>query len=121
MLTMSTPVAIITGAGRGIGRATAVELSRRGYRLGLVSRNDEELRETAKLSDREALIAPADVADAHKLQQVVANALSKFGRVDAVVNNAGFAPVRSIEQTTAAEWQAVIDTNVSAAFFLSQA
>jgi len=118
---MAQPVAIITGAGRGIGRAIAVELAARGYRLVLVSRNENELKETAKLSDPKALIASADVADAQQLRSVVDKTLAAFGRMDAVVNNAGLAPVRPIEEITEAEWRAVLDTNLTAAFLLTQA
>src|SRR5688572_7040728 len=118
---MPSPTAIITGAGRGIGRAIAVALAAKGYRLVLVSRNEAELRETAKLSDPQAVIAIADVSDATQLPGIVDQALAKFGRVDALVNNAGNAPVRSVEQMTPAEWRSVIDTNLTASFFLAQA
>ncbi len=118
---MAKPVAIITGAGRGIGRAAAIELSERGYQLVLVSRNEAELGETAGLSDAGALIAVADVADARQLRGVVARALDAFGRVDAVVNNAGYAPVRSIESITDEEWQTTVDVNLTAAVWMCKA
>ncbi len=121
MTVMQNGVAIITGAGRGIGRATAVALANRKYRLVLVSRNEKELRETAEQSDPRALIASADVTDAQQLRGVVEQAVRKFGTINAVINNAGYAPVRTVEETTAEEWKAVLDTNLSAAFFLSQA
>ena len=118
---MSAPVAVITGAGRGIGRAIAVALAGKGYRLVLISRNESQLQETAELSDPAALIATVDVTDAQKLRGVVDQAITTFGRIDAVVNNAGNAPVRSVEQMTADEWRNVLDTNLSATFYLSQA
>ncbi len=118
---MAERVAIITGAGRGIGRATATELAKREFRLVLISRNEADLRETAQVSDREAMIAVADVTDAQKLRAVVDQAVGKFGRIDAVVNNAGLAPVRTIEEMTVDEWRSVIDTNLSAAFYLAKA
>ena len=117
----SSPVAIITGAGRGIGRAIAVALAGKGHRLVLVSRSVEQLRETAAMSDRDALIASADVTDPAAVRGVVEQTLAKFGRVDAVVNNAGNAPAKSVEAMTADEWRNVIDTNLSATFYLSQA
>jgi NAD(P)-dependent dehydrogenase (short-subunit alcohol dehydrogenase family) len=118
---MSKPVAIITGAGRGIGRATAVELAKRGYRLVLVSRHEAELKETAGLSDADALIAPADVADTRQLRGVAEKALAAFGRIDAIINNAGYAPVRKIDQVTDDEWQSILDVNLTAAIILTRA
>jgi len=118
---MAQPVAIITGAGRGIGRAIAVELARRGYQLVLTSRNEAELRETARLSQPGAMIAPADVADAQQLRDVAERALETFDRIDAVINNAGYAPVRSIETVNDVEWQSILDVNVSAAVRLAKA
>jgi len=118
---MKDGVAIITGAGRGIGRATAETLAGRGYRLVLVSRNEAELREAAAKVKTATLVAPADVTDQAALRRVVDQALQEFGRIDAIVNNAGYAPSRKIEEMTADEWRATIDTNLSATFFLSQA
>lgn len=118
---MPTPVAIITGAGRGIGRAIAIALAKKGYRLVLVSRNETQLRETAGLSDREAMIAPLDVTDLDAVREMVTRVVTQFGRVDALVNNAGNAPALTVEQTSAEVWQNVIETNLSATFFLSQA
>jgi hypothetical protein len=117
---MTQPVAIITGAGRGIGRATAVELAERGYRLALAARGAEGLDETARLVGG-ALCVPTDVTDPSQVESLVRQALERYGRVDAVVNNAGLAPVRPISQMTPEEWRAVIDTNLSAAFYLTRA
>ena len=116
------PVALITGAGRGIGRAIATELAGRGYRLVLVARNEAELRQTCDAcgGDARALVAPADVAELADLERVVASALKIFGRLDVVVHNAGYAPVLTIEQTTPDEWRKVIDTNLSAAVHLAR-
>jgi 3-oxoacyl-[acyl-carrier protein] reductase len=116
----TAPVAIVTGAGRGIGRATALELSRRGYRLALVARGAEDLNETARLAAG-ALCCPADVTDPRQVEGVVDQTLDRYGRIDAVVNNAGLAPVRPIPDMTPDEWRAVIDTNLSAAFYLTRA
>jgi NAD(P)-dependent dehydrogenase (short-subunit alcohol dehydrogenase family) len=79
------------------------------------------LRETAALVKTATLVAPADVTDAVAMRGVVEQAMQKFGRVDAVVNNAGYAPLRKIEQMTLDEWRMMIDTNLSATFYLSQA
>jgi NAD(P)-dependent dehydrogenase (short-subunit alcohol dehydrogenase family) len=117
---MNDPVAIITGAGRGIGRATAIELARRGYRLALAARRGEDLDETARLAGG-GLCVPTDVTDPQQVDRLARQALERFGRIDAVVNNAGLAPVRSIAEMTPREWRDVIDTNLSAAFYLTRA
>jgi 3-oxoacyl-[acyl-carrier protein] reductase len=117
---MTEPVAIITGAGRGIGRATALELGRRGYRLALAARRADDLDETARLAG-DALCCPTDVSDPAAVERLVRQALDRFGRIDAVVNNAGLAPVRPIAQMSPDEWRAVIETNLSAAFYLTRA
>jgi NAD(P)-dependent dehydrogenase (short-subunit alcohol dehydrogenase family) len=114
---MDGPVAIITGAGRGIGRAVAVELSAAGYRLTLVSRNQDELNETARLTGG-GLVAVADVRDPEHVHQVFESTMQAYDGVDAVVHCAGLAPVRSIAEMTVEEWRDVIDTNLSAAFYL---
>jgi NAD(P)-dependent dehydrogenase (short-subunit alcohol dehydrogenase family) len=117
---MTEPVAIITGAGRGIGRATALELRRRGYRLSLAARGVNDLNETARLAGG-ALCLPTDVTDPAQVERLVHETLSLLGRIDALVNNAGLAPVRPIVEMTPDEWRAVIDTNLSAAFYLTRA
>ena len=122
-MTQPAPVAIITGAGRGIGRATAVELAGSGYRLALAARNVEALAATARLVGPRAatLTCRTDVTDSKQVEDLVRQTLDRFGRIDAVVNNAGLAPVRPISETTVEEWRAVIETNLSAAFYLCRA
>lgn len=93
------PVAIVTGAGSGIGRATAVMLSARGWRLVLAGRREERLTETAQLLSGPAVVVVADVGDLAEAAGIVDAAVERFGQVDALVNNAGWAPLASIEQT----------------------
>jgi 3-oxoacyl-[acyl-carrier protein] reductase len=115
------PVAIITGAGRGIGRAAAIELASLGYRLTLVSRNEDELNETARLI-KGGLVAAADVRRPDEIQQVVEGTLQHYGdRLNAIVHCAGLAPVRSIAEMSIEEWRDVLETNLSAAFYLLRA
>jgi NAD(P)-dependent dehydrogenase (short-subunit alcohol dehydrogenase family) len=114
--------AIVTGAGRGIGRATAVELAQKGYALALLARTESELRETAKLTAAaDCLVVPTDVADSAAVQSAVDQTMSRFGRVDAVINCAGYAPRLLIEEVTDAVWREVIDVNLSSAFYLCRA
>ena len=118
-------MAILTGAGSGIGRATAVALGRRGYRLVLVGRREHLLRETGELMTRSAdapwVAVPTDVTADGAGEQMVAAALAHFGQIDAVINNAGVAPRLTVEQTTADRWEQVIATNLTAAFAVARA
>jgi NAD(P)-dependent dehydrogenase (short-subunit alcohol dehydrogenase family) len=117
---MTDQVAIITGAGRGIGRASAVELSKRGYRVALVSRTTAELEETARLCAAGlAEIFPADVSRQDQVDRLIEAVVTKFGRIDVLVHSAGAVVMRSIEELSAADWQTMIDTNLSAIYFLS--
>jgi NAD(P)-dependent dehydrogenase (short-subunit alcohol dehydrogenase family) len=114
------PVAIITGAGRGIGRATAIKLAELNYRVVLVSRNHDELSETANLCGH-GLIAQADVCDHLAVEAVVKRTMKQTGRIDALVHNAGLAKITPIDQMDPKDWQATIDTNLSAAYFFARA
>lgn len=114
---MADPVAIVTGAGRGIGRAVAIELAGRGYRLALVSRTVTQLQETKEKSGGNAEIHAGDVGDPARVDQIVEQVLAKFGRVDALVNCAGTVFMRSIEQLTLDEWRRTLDTNLGSVFY----
>ncbi len=110
-------VALISGAGRGIGRATAIELAGHGYRLGLVSRSRAELDKTAERCRGECLAIAADVSDPRGAESAVEAVVERFGRLDAIINCAGMAPQASIEQTTPQLWRDVIDVNLSSVFY----
>jgi NAD(P)-dependent dehydrogenase (short-subunit alcohol dehydrogenase family) len=120
----SSSVAVLTGAGSGIGRAVAVELGRRGYRLALAGRREEALEETSKLADEvgaQSLVIPTDVRDAQAVEALFAGTTRAFGRVDLLFNNAGvFAPSVPFEELTLAQWQAVVDTNLTGCFLCAQ-
>ena len=123
-MTQPAPVAIITGAGRGIGRATAAELAGLGYRLALAARDLDSLHQTASAlggNPERCCVVRTDVTDAEQVDRLVEQTLERFGRIDAVVNNAGLAPIRPIAEMSVAEWRAVIETNLSAAFYLCRA
>src|SRR5690606_12381793 len=116
-----TPVTLITGAGSGIGRACAEAASLEGQRVVLVDRRRPPLEETAEGCAQEALVLTADVSDPAQAQRVVEDTVAAFGRLAGLVHCAGLAPVRSVEQMTIEEWNAVIATNLSAAFYLAKA
>jgi NAD(P)-dependent dehydrogenase (short-subunit alcohol dehydrogenase family) len=111
-------VAMVTGAGRGIGRAVAVELAAKGFQLALVSRTGAELEATAALCGGNAKIFICDVSDSLRVDRLIEEVLGTFGRVDALVHCAGVALMRSIEAITLEEWRATIDTNLSSVLFL---
>ena len=115
---MIGPVAMISGAGRGIGRAAAVQLHEAGYSVVLISRTAAEIEETLRLCDGQGIAMSADVSQPEQLDPVFQEVEQKWGRLDALVHCAGLAPVRPIEQMSVAEWRAVIETNLSAAFYL---
>lgn len=116
---VAIPVAIVTGAGRGIGRAVAVELAARGYRLSLISRTAGELSETARICGG-AQIQAGDVGDPARVQQIIEQVLGTFGRVDALVNCAGAVFMRSVEALTLEEWRQMLDTNLGSIFYFSR-
>jgi len=83
----------------------------------LAARTRDQLSETARLAGS-GLVLPADVTDVEQVEQIVGKTLAAYNRIDAIIHCAGTAPVRSIGQMSAAEWHEVIDTNLSAAFYL---
>ena len=120
---MNHPVAVITGAGKGIGRATAIELARRGYALALAARTETDLLATLNQAgaDERGIAVTADVSKPAEVDQLIDQALDRLGRIDAVVHCAGHAPVRPIAEMSVEEWRETIDTNLSAAFYLAKA
>ncbi|HEX8523131.1 MAG TPA: SDR family oxidoreductase, partial [Tepidisphaeraceae bacterium] len=115
-----TKAAIITGAGTGIGRATAVELSGLGYACLLVGRSEATLKETRALAGRCELFV-ADVSDASAAGGIVRAAVERFGRIDVLINNAGYAPMVRVRDLSPEQWRKVIDTNLSAVVWLVRA
>lgn len=118
-------VAIITGAGRGIGRAVAQAYAREGARLALCSRTKTELSSTAAELGRlgaEVLALPADVSQPDQVVIFVDNAVAKFGRLDVLVNNAGVAhPEASFLELSLREWDRVLAINLRGAYLVARA
>jgi 3-oxoacyl-[acyl-carrier protein] reductase len=118
-------LAVVTGAGRGIGRAIALALARRGLDVALLGRTEETLRDTAREAARagvRALCARADVGVEADVRDAVAAILAQLGTPRVVVHNAGIAGRKArIEETSAAEWDAVMAANLRGPFLVSRA
>ncbi len=123
-MTNNARIALITGAGSGIGRATAFTLWEAGYSVVLAGRREDKLRETieeAGVDDDRALVAPTDVRDRQEVCRLFAAVKDKYGRLDVLFNNAGanfFG--KGLEDVTEEEWLNVFSTNVSGAFWCTQ-
>jgi NAD(P)-dependent dehydrogenase (short-subunit alcohol dehydrogenase family) len=114
-------VALVTGAGSGIGRAIAVGFGREGAKVALSGRSEGPLRAVAEEIGADALALPGDVRDAAAVRAMVDAVVERFGRLDILVNNAGVGLVRPTEELELAEWQRVIDTNLTGPFLCAQA
>ncbi|HZE62073.1 MAG TPA: SDR family oxidoreductase [Burkholderiales bacterium] len=117
-------VAIVTGAGTGIGKSAALALLKDGYCVGLVGRRKEMLDKTAAESgarDR-ALVLPADITKPENVNAVFAKVKDQWGRLDVLFNNAGMgAPAVPMEDLPVETWRAVVDINLNAMFYCTQA
>lgn len=112
----SQPVAIVTGAGRGIGRAVATRLSREGHRVALTSRSEAELAETASLCPGETLVVPADITSTEAIEALFGRVEAEWGPVEVLVANAGSGASAPIHKTTDEQWASMIDLNLTAPF-----
>ncbi|HLA72832.1 MAG TPA: SDR family oxidoreductase [Steroidobacteraceae bacterium] len=115
-------VALITGAGSGIGKATALAFLDDGFRVVVSGRRKEPLEEVAKgAGDAQALVFAADVTDPVQVRALFDATQEKFGRLDVLFNNAGVGtPFIPLEELTYEQWHKVIDTNLTGAFLCTQ-
>jgi len=117
-------VAIVTGAGTGIGKSAALALLKDGYHVALVGRRKEMLDKTAAESgakDR-ALVCPADITKPENVNAVFGKVKDQWGRLDVLFNNAGMgAPAVPMEELPIETWRAVVDINLNAMFYCTQA
>ena len=113
---MTAPVALITGAARGIGRATALELARRGYQLALVDILADELAAVHP----GALTLVGDLADLDFCRRVVEESAAHFGRLDLLVNNAAWRKVETLRETDVARWDKTLRVCLTAPAFLAK-
>ncbi len=114
-------VAIVTGAARGIGRAIAQHLHGEGWRIGAVDLPKSGLTRTFPPRQRNVLAIEGDVSDEPATRMAVRSVMDRFGRLDAIVSNAGIMVRKPLRQLTLAEWRNVIDTNLTATFLLARA
>jgi NAD(P)-dependent dehydrogenase (short-subunit alcohol dehydrogenase family) len=117
-------VAIVTGAGSGIGRAVSLALQKDGYAVALAGRRAPELEKTASQGDPSGtrmLVVPTDVSKPDQVQALFAKAKQMFGRLDLLFNNAGIgAPAIPMEDLTFEQWKAAVDVNLTGAFLCAQ-
>ena len=115
-----TGVAVVTGAGSGVGREVARALLAASWRVALAGRREDRLRETAAATD-DALVVPTDVTSAESVAALFDAVRDRWGRVDLLVNNAGIAaPPGDLDEISIAAWQRVVDTNLTGAFLCAR-
>lgn len=117
------PVALVTGGARGIGLACGRWFLAHGYCVALIDNDADTLArtDTALADPPRVLTCPADVSNPEQVDRAVAAVVARFGRIDALVNNAGVAVFKRIEDTTWADWRYVMGTNLDGAFLCTQA
>ncbi len=120
----SSKIAIITGAGSGIGKSVAVALAQNGYSVVLAGRRKETLEATAlevKQANSQALVVPADVNDPTAVRDLFAKTKDAFGRLDLLFNNAGISgPAIPLEDLAYEKWKSIVDTNLTGTFLCTQ-
>ncbi len=113
-----TRTAIVTGAGSGVGRASAIALLNSGWQVALAGRREEPLKETAaKATAGKSICVPTDVGQSDSVAALFSKTVAEFGRVDMVFNNAGVnAPGIPLEELSDEQWQNVVDINLTGVF-----
>jgi len=113
-------VALVTGATSGIGRATAIGLGKAGYRVAILGRREEELRQTAELAGAQ-YAGTCDVSDPAAVHRYFSDLKARLGRIDVVFNNAGmFAPQMTFGDVDIETWKRMVDVNLNGAFYVAR-
>lgn len=121
MVETNAPVAVVTGAGSGIGAACARALAREGWSVVIVARRAESLAQVAASGDGLLVPMPADVTDERSVRDLFGAVLERFGRVDLLFNNAGRnGGTVSVDETSLELWRSVVDTNLTGAFLCTR-
>ena len=116
---MAGQVALVTGSGSGMGRATALEMASCGARLALFARREEPLEETAEMirtAGGEAFVVPGDTRDEDSIETAMGRIKEHYGQLDVLVNNAGITRDAMFHKMTPQQWKEVIDTNLTGVF-----
>ncbi|MCA0984962.1 3-ketoacyl-ACP reductase [Halobacillus yeomjeoni] len=117
-------IAYITGAGKGIGKATALELAKEGVHLGLLARTEDDLKKVAE--EAEALgvktsIAPADISSLNEVEQAIENMKAELGPADILINNAGIGSKGQLLDAAPEEWKKTFEVNVYGTYHVTRA
>jgi NAD(P)-dependent dehydrogenase (short-subunit alcohol dehydrogenase family) len=122
-MTENNKIALVTGAGSGVGRSAALALAKAGYTVVICGRRADALEETISLATGAAMHAvPTDVSDPHSVDALFANIAAKYGRLDVLFNNAGGnVPSTNFGDLTTAQWLSVVNVNLNGAFMVAHA
>ncbi len=113
-------IVIVTGASQGIGREIAVKLSNEGAKIVLVSRNEKFLNETSSLLKSENIFIKTDVRKEESVKNMVKQTREKFGRIDVLINNAGFVEPVGLLEMELKQWNDMIETNLTGTFLCTK-
>ena len=122
-MTLESRVALVTGASQGIGQAIAVRLASAGASVALAARNQEKLAQVVQqiaAAGGKAAAFQLDVSDEEQIKSVVKATLAQFGKIDILVNNAGITRDQLVMRMKRADWDAVLNTNLTSAYLCTQ-